>query len=376
MKFNTYYSINDDFLSAVKEIKQKADKDFESIDFLFVGVHPSYDVEKINKSIKKVFNSPYVAFNAISLFSDKNIVKGVVAAVFKFEKNGKVNIFECDELNDENFKNTVKYLNDRTEDTHFIIASLANENFSFFIENISKELDYYPIDNIIGGISSGETYNDEIRTFQFVNDKILKNGFVIVSFENVKAYIDISLGFVPYGITYEITKCEGNKIYFVDNDKSFSEILNRLLEGIKDPKPEYLWHLPINIIDDTDGYVSTLRTVERLEKDYVKLYGPVKNHQKFKLSFATKYDLIEEDEKISKRLSKKLSGIEAAFSFSCVARQYILNNKQSDEIKTYVKNFNSNLFGFFTFGEIGPDKMFRHLKLYNETSLMCIMKEL
>jgi len=376
MKFKTYSSENDDFSEALKEIKSNIKKDFKKPAFLFLGLHPKYDLKKINKSIKSCFSSPYVAFHAINLFSDRHIVKGVVAGVFEFEKKGGVNIFSCSSLDGENLRKTAEYLNSNTEDTHIIIASLANEDFSFFIEKLSKKLDYYPIDNIIGGISSGEKIEDEIRTYQFVDGEIIKNGFVIVSFKNVKSYIDISLGFTPYGITYEITKCDKNKIYFVDEDKSFVKLLRRLLDGIDDPKPEYLWHLPINIIDDKNGYVSTLRTVERLDKDYVKLYGPVKKRQKFKLSFATKNDLIKEDEKISKRLSKKMHGIEAAFNFSCVARQYILNDKQETEIKTYVKNFDSNLFGFFTFGEIGPDKMYKNLRLYNETSLMCIMKEL
>jgi len=376
MKFKTYYSIHKNFKNALNEIKLDIDKEFGEYDFLFVGIHPEYSIDNINESIKEVFDtSSYVGFHAINLFSDDKILKGVVVAVFKFEKNGRVNIFACDKLDKEALDKTADYLNSNTSATHFVIASLSNEDFSFFIENISKNLTYYPVDNIIGGISSGEEIHSELRTYQFVNNEIIKQGFVIVSFENVKSYIDISLGFEPYGITYEITKCDRNKIYFVDDDKRFSEILNRLLKGIDEPKTEYLWYLPINIIDDKDGYVATLRTVEKITDDYVKLYGPIRKHQKFKLSFASNSDLIKEDEKISRKLAKKLDKIEAAFNFSCVARQYVLSSAQSQEIQAYVKNFNSSLFGFFTFGEIGPDRKYRKLKLYNETSVICVMKE-
>ena len=375
MKFKTYYSTNDSFLLALEEIKRSIKEDFGEYDFLFLGIHPQYAIEHINRDIKRVFDTDkYVGFHAINTFSDTNIVKGVSVGVFKFEKKGKVNIYRCDSLNNENLRKTKEYLNKRRKDTHFIIASLADEYFSFFLENLSLQLDYYPIDNIIGGISSGSKIGDEVMTYQFVEDEVLKDGFVIISFENVCSKIDISLGFKPYGITYEITKCDGNKIYTVDYEKNFADILRRILKGIKNPKEEYLWHLPINIIDD-DGYVSTLRTVEKLEKDFVKVYGPVKKHQKFKLSFATKNDLIEEDEKVSKRLCESMDDIEATFNFSCVARQYILSNRQFDEPKTYVRNFDTHLFGFFTFGEIGPDKKYKKLKLYNETSLICVMKE-
>ena len=63
-------------------------------------------------------------------------------------------------------------------------------------------------------------------------------------------------------------------------------------------------------------------------------------------------------------------------SFSCIAREYILANKQKEEVKIYYKIFKAPLFGFFTYGEIGPDKMHKKLKLYNETSLILAIKEL
>jgi hypothetical protein len=376
MRFKTFYSTKESLLLCFEDIEKQLKEEFREVDFLLIGFHPKYNYKDFSEKVKKVFpNVKYVGFHALNLFSDINIVEGVVIGAFKFEREGRINIYSCDSLTDDKLIEAKEYLNSRQNDTHFIIASLAEEDFSFFIEELSSNLDYSPVNNIIGGISSGIKVNGEIRTYQFIDDKILKNGFVIISFENVISQIDISLGFEPYGVTYEITKCDGNIIYIVDQEKNFAEILRRLLEGIEDPKEEYLWHLPINIIDD-DGYVSTLRTVEKLEKDYVKLYGPVKRYQKFKLSFATKYDLIKEDEKISQRLANKMVDIEASFNFSCVARQYILDDKQTEEPEIYVKNFDSHLFGFFTFGEIGPDKKYKKLKLYNETSLICVMKEL
>jgi len=375
MKFKTFYSAKESFLLSIEDIQKQIAQEFEEYDFLLIGIHPNYEIKNINSNIKKVFNTDsYVAFHALNVFSDKEIIEGVVAAVFKFEREGGVSVYECDELNEESLKKARKYLNGNRESLHMVIASECGQDFSFFVERLSLELDYHPVDNIIGGISSGKKVDGELRTFQFVNGKIIKNGFVIISFQNVKAKIDISLGFMPYGITYEITGCNKNKIFTVDNDKNFAEILYRILDGIKKPKEEYLWYLPLNIIDD-DGYVSTLRTVDRLEKNYVKLFGPVKKHQKFKLSFATKHDLIEEDEKVSKRLSAKIGDVDAVFNFSCVARQYVLGDRQQDELKSYIKNFDTHLFGFFTFGEIGPDKKYKKLKLYNETSLICAMKE-
>jgi len=372
MKFKTYFSSNSSLKLALEEIKEKIHFKY---DFLLIALHSKYNIDKINADIKKVFKtSNYVAFHSITSISDSNLVDGVVVGVFKFEKKAKIDIYYENEINTQTIKKCAKYLNLNTKKTHFIITGISEKLYSF-LENLSDKLDYSPINNIIGGVASGERTEDEVYTYQFVDNKIIKNGFVIISFENIESYIDISLGFVPYGVTYKITKAKEDKIYEVDDSRNFAEIFKRLLKGIEEPKDEYLYYTPINILDETDGYVSTLRTVKKLNTDYVQFYGPVKIEQTFKLSFATSSDLIEEDTVIAKRLIKKLNDIEAAFNFSCVARQYILNDKQKEEQNIYVNIFDSHLFGFGTFGEIGPDIRYKKLKLYNETSLVCIMKE-
>jgi len=75
-------------------------------------------------------------------------------------------------------------------------------------------------------------------------------------------------------------------------------------------------------------------------------------------------------------LYKKVSNPEVLFNFSCVARQYVLEDRQEEELQAYRNTLKSvNLFGFFTFGEIGPDPQYKSLKFYNETSLAVAMKE-
>jgi hypothetical protein len=78
-------------------------------------------------------------------------------------------------------------------------------------------------------------------------------------------------------------------------------------------------------------------------------------------------------------LQKKIKSIinypEFAINFSCIARQYVLEDKQNQESEIYTSVLNCPLFGFFTFGEIGPDKYYKKLNLYNETSLLLAVKE-
>ena len=79
---------------------------------------------------------------------------------------------------------------------------------------------------------------------------------------------------------------------------------------------------------------------------------------------------------MAKKVKDKIKKPDIIFNFSCIARQYILDDKQEEEIRIYYQTFKTPLFGFFTFGEIGPDRMHKRLKLYNETSILLAIREL
>ncbi|WOE70792.1 FIST C-terminal domain-containing protein [Hydrogenimonas thermophila] len=380
MHTKVYSSSNSSLYLSLKELKESLKKDFENIDFLLFSIHPEYSCD-VNESIQEVFGKiDYAAFYAIDAFKNREITnKAVTVTAFKFEKNTKIKKFWIEDIrnyeNSDSLQQTAQYLNNNHKDFHIILASHAEERFGCFLVKLSENINYNPVNNIIGGISSGMVIDNELRSWQFTNDTTIKNGFLILSFENVEADIGISLGFKPYGITYKISKAEQSKLYTVDGHIKFSEIVKRLQRGIENPDPKYLWYLPLNILDEQDGYVSTLRIIERIEDDYVKLFGPVDEGQHFKLSFATADELINSDIETVNILKEKMKSPDIVFNFSCVARQYILDDKQQKEIEIYADAFDAPLFGFFTFGEIGPDKMHKKLKLYNETSLIIAMRE-
>ena len=374
MKVNIYSSNKQNLFEALKEIKKEIQKDFKKIDFLLIALNPKY--ESIDKDIKAIFpDIKYVAFHAINAFKNNEITTNVTINVFEFEKKSNISLYYIDNLSLHNIKNIIDYLNKNNKLFHIMITNF-NENISEYLHIISEQLNYNPINNIIGGISSGIEINNELRTWQFTNNKIIKNGLIIISFKNIKTQIGISLGFKPYGITYKIRKAKNSKLYEVDYGVKFSNIAKKLLKGIDNIDEKYLWYVPLNILDEKDGYVATLRIIKTVKKDYVELFGEIKNGQKFKLSFATEDDLLEEDKKIALKVKEQIKEVDAIFNFSCIARQYILDEKQKEEIEIYYKIFKAPLFGFFTFGEIGPDRMHKKLKLYNETSLLLAIKEL
>jgi len=371
MKVNIYSSNKQNIFEALKEINEQVQKDFKKIDFLLIALNPKY--KSIEKEINQIFpNIKYTAFHTVNAFKNDEVITNITINVFEFENNADINLYYIDNFN--NIKGLINYLNKNKTYFHIMITSF-NKKISEYLNDISDWLDYNPINNITGGISSGIEIDNELRTWQFTNNKIIKNGLIIISFKNVKTKIGISFGFKPYGITYKVTKANNSKIYEVDGGINFSNIAKKLLKGVG-VKAEYLWYIPLSLLRKSDNKIVNVRTIKEIKKNYVELFGNIKNGQKFKLSFATKEDLFEEDKKTAIKVKKQIKEADAIFNFSCIAREYILDNKQKEKTKMYYEIFKAPLFGFFTFGEIGPDRMYKKLKLYNETSLLLAMKEL
>ena len=175
------------FFFALKELKDKIDKRFDSYDFLIFSIHPKYGYQDLPYLIEKIFQTNnYAGFHAVNAFENENIVEGVVVAVIKFEKEGKINLFYIEDIEKEDvLEKTSNYLNAFKDKLHVIIGGLCKEKFGLFIEKLSENLNYWPIKNIIGGISSGNEENNEVLTYQFVDNTVIKNGFFILTFDNV-----------------------------------------------------------------------------------------------------------------------------------------------------------------------------------------------
>ncbi|HFU75959.1 MAG TPA: hypothetical protein ENK66_06905 [Arcobacter sp.] len=381
MKTRIFSIAEEDIFICMNKLKQQIDVHIPNYNYLLFSIHPRYQFHKIHDSIYYTFNTKnYAAFHAIDTFENDKIQEGVTVCCFDFQKNGKINTFYIDDIFVQydglsSVAKTANYLNENTDNFHIVLAGLCNDTIGTFIEDVSNSLEYAPIDNIVGGVSSGVSNENGLDTFQFIDKKVIKNGLFILSFENFDATIDVSLGFKPYGITYEVKKAHGAKLYTVDDGKNFPYMMEKLFDGLAEKDVHYLWYTPLGFIDSKDSYMTTLRTVKDITDEYVEFFAPINKGDHFKLTFATPQELIKKDKEIASHLAFKLDSIDIAFNFSCIARQYVLEDKQKDELTAYNEAFNSPLFGFFTFGEIGPDKMYQKLKFYNETSLAVVMQE-
>jgi hypothetical protein len=363
----------------VKGLYEDIHNGFGSYDYLLFALPPTVNIEKASQYITQYFHTEaFLVFHAIEHFNNEKIVKNSLSACcLQFQKNASLKPFCIPDITEKGSVEKVShYLNNNRDKFHIVLAGLCDGEVGSFVEEISQKLNYTPIDNIVGGVSSGINKEGKLQAFQYIGKKLIEHGFILLSFSNIEACIDVALGFKAYGITYEITKAKGNKLYSVDDGKSFSYIAKKMLNALEGEFDiRNLWYSPLSILNAQNGYVETVRTVANIQNNYVEFFAPLKEGDFFKLSFATPKDLLKTDKEVATFLHKKMSEPELAFNFSCIARQYVLEDQHDKESAIYVEKFNTNLFGFFTFGEIGPDKMQKKLKFYNETSLVAVMRE-
>ena len=353
MRVNLFKSENEIFYLALEEIFEQFNENlfFEDFDFIIFAVSPKYDPVDINPTIQKIFNTKkYLAFNAINAFSNIEVGSGVVALFIKFEKEGKINIISDIKTISNNNNNNVNVILVPFNPEHCVCD---------VVTDIKKP--------VIGGICSGD------EAYIYYDNVIEKDKPVILEFENVEYQFGISLGYKPIGPTYKVQVVKNNKVYVIDYEDA-SLIAKHLLNNT-DGNITNLWYSPLLVVSDKSGYVDVVRTFKDIkDNEYVEFFGKIPKNSHVKLSFANNDMLIKEDERVAREIKQNLAP-ELVLNFSCVARQFILEEKEKEENITYSKILNAPVFGFFTYGEIGPNYHHTSAKLYNQSSLIVALKE-
>ena len=381
MKCTIRTSVEPEFDQAIERIfmAYQEENGTNEYDFVLVAVSDRYPVETITSTIERVSgNDRYLAFHSTDAFQDRTIVNnGVTTLFFTFERRGSVSCFVGRDISTDKetvLAKTAEYLDQNRDAVHLLIGGLCHNEMAFFVDELNRY--DIPTGNLLGGLSSGVPSGEETYTYQFHQGEIIRDGFVIVSFHNVTMASSIAMGFEPIGIQYTISKAEGYRVYSVDEDYPFTLVIKKLMKGIEDFEPKYLWYTPVVILEDGKNQeIKTLRTFRKMTSDWVEFYGPVKEGQLIKLSYGDTEHLITADRESVRKLKHKLPDPEILINFSCIARQYVLEEKQEAENIAYLEEVDAPLFGFFTFGEIGHDPQRKTLQYYNETSLLIGMRE-
>ncbi len=388
MLARVYYSKVPVLRFAVEEILFKFQQDpfFKYSDFDIALIALSPKVYPFDERVCSTFDeylgkNRWIAFHSVTSFANEKTVEDSLVVLFiKFEGRGSFDIFKGKKLS-LNYKNllteTRKFLEKNGKNLNLLFSTFSEGLIGFFIEDLSEKLDYGV--NVIGGVASGIVKSDgKVITNLYTSDGVIEDGFIILSLKNVEFAFGIAFGYTIMGPIYTITKAEKNKILEVNN-RDVKGLIERLTKGLETVDERSFWYIPIVVLDGKDeGLVSILRSFKGFapDKSFIEFWGPIKKGWKFRFSFAMKENLLAADVKEALKIQRKLQKVELGFNFSCVGRQFIMEDLHTEEAKTYSAIFNAPLFGFFTFGEIGPDKHYKRLKYYNQTSVVVGVREI
>jgi len=389
MLARVYYSRVPVLRFAVEEILHnlRTDPFFHYDDFDIALITFSPNIYPTDERVCQTFNEYFgpgrwLAFNSLTAFAnDKTLQNALVVLFIKFERKGSFEIFSAQNLS-ENYHRildeTTNFLSHTKGSTLNILFSTFSEGLiGFFIEDLSERLSFGG--NLIGGVASGPLIgNEKAVTHIYTSSGIIDDGFAILRLKGVEYSFGIAFGYTVMGPIYTITRAEKNKILEV-NQKKVRPLIERLSKGLEGVDVKNFWYIPIVILDGKDeGLVSILRSFKGFpdDKSYIEFWGPIREGWKFRFSFAMKENLLRASIEEALKVQKTLGRIELGLNFSCVGRQYIMEDLHGEEAKNYAAIFNAPLFGFFTFGEIGPDRYYKKLKYYNQTSVVVGMSEL
>ncbi|NPA53328.1 MAG: hypothetical protein GXO21_01520, partial [Aquificae bacterium] len=181
--------------------------------FLLIFAPLSVLNSSFSKEIKKRISFDFVAVSTKAVINDSSFKENYIQlSFFIFEKNGFVKLSFKEEIS-TNKANTVSFLEEKLSGskTNIIFSTASNEVLNEILDKmkIKKEKNIF-----VGGIASSKSRN--FTTKIICNGFSIKNGFVLIQFFNVLSFFTVSLGFIPVGPSYKITRADLNKVYEID----------------------------------------------------------------------------------------------------------------------------------------------------------------
>jgi hypothetical protein len=209
---------------------------------------------------------------------------------------------------------------------------------------------------LFGGMAGDDALMED--TLAFTGDRISHDGAVVLVFDADK--VDVlgiaSSGWVGIGAEMRITSSEGNTVYTI-NGRPATEVFKEYL----DVKDEELQQIGINFplqIHRPDG-TDVLRAF--LSVDFssgsLTFAGSVPQGSLVRFSSSFGYQTIEQAVRDMREYHAVHPQASLLLLFSCIARYRVAGSMAADEVFTASRLWNAPLAGFFTYGEIGLNRL-------------------
>lgn len=234
---------------------------------------------------------------------------------------------------------------------------------------------------VIGGGGACDDWQFQ-KVFVFHNDQVASNAAsMILLSEPVKCSIAVRHGHspMPFKIKSVITKSEKNILYTIDNMPALDFYKFHLGEHAN-----YEAYALLIYLDDPERFPNRylVRAPFRIDRETGSIIfpGDIPQGRPVAISqLATKAKTLEAARVCIKEAREAFKGdkIDLALVYSCALRKEILGTETRKEIEIIQEELpeSVNLFGYYTYGEIGNYQMGEPSRYYNETIVVILIGE-
>ena len=227
-------------------------------------------------------------------------------------------------------------------------------------------------------------------TFQYHNGKVYRDaivGMLIGGDAGFRTGIGVRSGFESIGNRFYCTDSEGNVVKKFDNERALDLYKEFLGEARSQRLPGICLEYPFGLIDEKvsiagkEYFQLRCGLAVNHEEGTISLAASIPEGSPITLTTASRGDIINGARLAAEQAKESLQGAEpqAILMFSCVGRKLVLGRRTQEEVVAVKKVLGEDvpLFGFYTYGEIGPiDKLREQLattKFHNETVVLWVL---
>lgn len=221
------------------------------------------------------------------------------------------------------------------------------------------------------------------QTYILHPDGIDSRSVVAVAFYGDSLTFDYGArgGWRSFGPARRVASAKANLLFELD-DKPALEIYKAYLGEYADDLPASGLLFPFEVLNEEGeptGIIRTILGVDEQRKSLI-LAGEVNENQYLRLMNASTEDLISGAIEAIAPISHRNIDDEShclALVTSCVGRKLVMGDRVEEEIEELARqlNNNTNIAGFYSYGEISPSCNKTQCELHNQTLTLMLMRE-
>jgi len=202
-------------------------------------------------------------------------------------------------------------------------------------------------DLFIAGGNAGNTHHRS-HTYVIAGQEVYSEGLAIAIIRSdiLEVQTHYSMNWTPIGLEMEVTRCDGNILYELDNRPVFERYTYYLGADVESDFPQSVIGFPLLI--SADDVVQARDPLARVTNDGILFAGSFCNGQKVRFGVADLNNILDKAQQLAEQIRRQ-DNTEAIYIYSCTGRKSFMQTYLADELRTFRSC--APMVGFFTYGE-------------------------